>query len=253
MSVILLFQDAFNIWYDQPIRMASYKSQTTSLVNKASSYLPSKESTNYMRLCHLIITICTDVMRCVLDKYIPPSDLPSALRKNIWILKQCPLNKEQKALLYPKGRSAKVISSKQLDISLLYILLRNISGIKEHRRGWGKDPESSDKSLSACIENIRLFKNLLNGHSVCAEVSDKEFKDMWSKLRSIVDVIEANELSGTSFVQNIDELLKANLDPMKSAEYAEKVNRMRLEEYEIKEMIHSLRSMYHPIVFQILT
>ena len=129
--------------------MASAEDYTPSPVVNTPSFMPCKESTNYMRLCQLIITICTDVLRCVLDKYIAPSDLPSVLRQNIWILTQCPMSKQQRTLLYPKGQPARVISSKQFDISLMYILLRNITEIKEHSRGWGKTPKEGDRSLSA--------------------------------------------------------------------------------------------------------
>ena len=226
--------------------MASAEDYTSPVV-KTPSFMLCKESTNYMRLCHLIMTICTDVLRCVLDKYIPPSEFPDALRQNTWILTQCPMSKQQKALLYPKGQPAKVISSKQFDISLMYILLRNIAAIKEHSRGWGKTPKEGDRSLSAFIEWIRLFKNDLNGHPVSCKVRDDDFKVIWSELRSIVHIIERSELSGTSFAQSIDELLSADLDPEKSLEYSEEIKRMRLEEYETKKMIHSMRSKF-PLV-----
>ena len=219
--------------------MASADSSMSTFVNP-SSFMPCKESTNYMRLCHLIVTVCTHVLRCVLDKYVP--DLPSALRRNMWILEQCSLNKQQKALLYPKGQPAKVISSKHFDISLLYILLRNIAGIKEHSRGWGKTPEDGDTTLSACIEKIRFSKNNMNSHSVTCEVSEEDFNEIWSELRSIVEVIARSELSGTSFVLNIDELLNADLDPYQSAEYSKELKRMKLEEHETKEMIQLMES-----------
>ena len=221
--------------------MASSESQACSLGN-TWSFLPSKESTNYMRLCHLIVTICTSVLRCILDRYVPPAELPGALSRNMWILTQTPLNKQQKAVLFPKGQPAKVISSKQFDISLLYILLRNITGIKEHSRGLGKTPEDGDISLSACIEKLRFSKNNLNSHTVTCEVSNEAFNDIWSELRSIVDIIERSELSGTSFVLNIDELLNADLDPDKSAEYSKELKRMKLEEHETKEMIQYMDS-----------
>ena len=142
----------------------------------------------------------------------------------------------------PKGQPAKVISSTQFDISLLYILLRNIAGIREHSRGWGKTPEVGDISLSACIEKIRFSKNNLHSHSVACEFSDEDFNYIWSELRSIVEVIERSELSGTSFVLNIDELLNADLDPDKSAEYAKELSRMKLEERETREMIQYVDS-----------
>ena len=76
-----------------------------------------------------------------------------------------------------------------------------------------------------------------------SEVSNASFNDIWSKLRSIVEVIERSELSGTSFVQNIDELLNADLDPDKSSEYSNELERMELEEHETRKMIQLMESM----------
>ena len=53
---------------------------------------------------------------------------------------------------------------------------------------------------------------------MACEVSNEAFNEIWSELRFIVEVIERSELS--AFVLNIDELLNADLDPDKSAEYS---------------------------------
>ena len=183
------------------------------------------------------------MLRYVLDKYIPPSNLSAAIGKHMRILKgqRCPLNKQQKALLFPNGQPATALSSKGFDVSLLYTLLRNICNFKPHSKGWGHNPAAGDKSLSACIETIRISKNELNSNSITGEISDLDFKDIWKNLRCTIEEIELNELSGTSFVQYVDNLFLANLDPEKSSAFVAEINRMMMEECEIKDMLLDMK------------
>ena len=207
----------------------------------STSYLPNKLSTNFMRLCQLIVTICTDVLRCVLDKYIPQSNLQSTLNIHKALLTGCHLSKQQKAILFPRGPTPTLVSSKDFDISLLYTLLRNVAGIPSHGNGWGYNPTTGDTSLSACIETIRITRNNLNGHNLTGKICDSDFNDVWSTLKLAVTEIETKELTGTSFVKDIDELLGADMDPATSQQYIEEIKRMELEEYEIKKVINSMK------------
>ena len=202
-----------------------------------------------MRLCQLIVTICTDVLRRILDKSITPLNLLSTLNKNKGLLNGpcCHLSKQQKIILFPRGPNPAVVTSKDFDVSLLYALLRNIAGITSHSNGWGNTPKTGDNSLSACIETIRIARNNLNGHCLTGKISDADFNDIWSTLRSVVEEIETNELLGTSFVEAIDELYDADLDPVTSEEYIEEIKRMELEEYEVKRMIHAVKGSFRSL------
>ena len=169
-----------------------------SAAGPSTSHVPCKETTHYMRMCQLIVTICADVLRNVLDKYIPRANLPSALHKvqSSLTARGGPLNKQQKNLLYPRGTPARTISSTDFDISLLYVLLRNVAGIAAHSNGWGNAPRTGDNCLSACIEIIRLSRNEVNGHNITGQITDVAFNYQWSVLRSVIEEIETKELSG---------------------------------------------------------
>ena len=173
----------------------------------------------------------------------------STLNKNKGLLNGpcCHLSKQQKKILFPRGPTPATVSSKDFDISLLHTLLRNIAGITSHSNGWGNTPKAGDNSLSACIETIRIARNNLIGHCVTGKISDTDFNDIWSTLRSIVEEIETNELLGTSFVEAIDELHDADLDPDRSEEYIEEIKRMELEEYEVKRMTHAMKGSFRPL------
>lgn len=97
----------------------------------------NKATENFSRLCQLIVTICSDLFRDILSHYIPPANLRTELDKNKNKLdKVKSINTQQKRLLYPDPGKASPVA-KDLDFSLLYVLIRNICGIKPHKNGWG--------------------------------------------------------------------------------------------------------------------
>lgn len=48
----------------------------------APYFMPRKATENFARLCQLIMTICSDLLRDVLSRYIKPADLRSELDNN---------------------------------------------------------------------------------------------------------------------------------------------------------------------------
>lgn len=50
--------------------------------SKTSYITPGKSTENFFRLCQLIMTICSDLLRDILGHYIKPSNLRSELDKN---------------------------------------------------------------------------------------------------------------------------------------------------------------------------
>lgn len=62
------------------------------------------------------------------------------------------------------------------DISLLYLLLRNICPIQPHKNKWGNAPLPEDRSLSANIERIRIIRNQYLVHISNFSLSNIEFE-----------------------------------------------------------------------------
>jgi hypothetical protein len=135
----------------------------------------SKATENYARLCQMIMTICSDLFRDILSRYIKPADLRTELDNNRRRL-EGKLNAQQKEQIYPSSGAVN-LKSKDLDISILYILLRNICSIPKHQNGWGNPPLDGDTRLAACIERIRIHRNMISGHSTTAQIEDSEFQD----------------------------------------------------------------------------
>lgn len=122
-----------------------------------SKYRSTRETTNLARLSRIIMGPCTDVLRAILMKEIPPSTLSQNVKTYLAKLpkqKNSLITQEQE-LIINKGNYS------DFDISLLYVLLRNISQIPPHTKKWGNSPSQCDRSVSASIERIRLIRNTL--------------------------------------------------------------------------------------------
>lgn len=77
----------------------------------------------------------------------------------------------------------KLTSSRDLDISLMYVMIRNstINPIKP-TNGWGKKPSENDICIADDIERIRLGRNLIC-HENALNMETSEFN------KSVLDLI----------------------------------------------------------------
>lgn len=198
----------------------------------APYFMPRKATENFARLCQLIMTICSDLLRDVLSRYIKPADLRSELDNNRRKLEKI-MNAAQKDLIYPASGSS-AITAKDLDISVLYILLRNICNIPKHKNGWGKPPKEGDKSIAACIEKIKNERNLISGHSTAGAIEDNEFQNHWTELRDAIVEIEKCLTSGNLYERGVELLLSCDLNPQKSKEYEDEFKRIQGEYISLK-------------------
>lgn len=177
------------------------------------STLP-KASDNYLRFCYLITLLCGDLFRDILSRYIKPANLRSELDNNKQKLEKI-LNKQQQKIIYPAAGNTS-LTSKDFNISILYILLRNICNIPSHKAGWGNPPAIGDNSIAAGIEKIRLTRKLILVHSTNGMIEDPVFEKHWNDLRDVVVQIET-QLTGSDFYKRgVDFLHSCNLTSVRT-------------------------------------
>jgi hypothetical protein len=191
----------------------------------APFFNPRKGTENYARLCQLIITICSDLFRDILSHYIKPCNLKSELDKNRTRLERI-MNAQQKEQIYPSS-GITTLTAKDLDISVLYILLRNICNIPKHRNGWGNPPLDGDTRLAACIERIRIKRNDVSGHSPTGEIDDTTFQDHWDKLKDSVLEIEKQLTGGDMYERGVNELMSCDFNPTRAEKYVEEFKKIQ--------------------------
>ena len=103
------------------------------------------------------------------------------------LLKKKTLSLEQWKLIYP---STQETDSKNFDITLLRLLIRNCTPLPPPIKGWGEDIDESDYSKAACIVRLVELRNKLF-HSPTIDLTEEEFDDYWFKLSQCLRGIDS--------------------------------------------------------------
>ena len=151
----------------------------------------SEEKTNGTRLARLLIDGGTHLLRKLLDSVYPePKLLAKELKKNSAKFqnpksKRVIFDHQWEKLFPPSG----LPDSKEFDISLLHLLIREVCYLPVPPTGWHKMPADDDQSLEANIARIKCFRNELC-HSVSTSIPNEEFEDKWNAITSSLEAIE---------------------------------------------------------------
>ncbi|XP_056015722.1 uncharacterized protein LOC125676784 [Ostrea edulis] len=204
----------------------------------ASSYASMPETTNANRACRVVLGPCTDGLRDILRHYVPPHTFPNVIKQNKLNLPR--LTAVQRDLILPKsgGYTGRY---EDMDISLLYILLRNITSISPHSKGWGNDPDPCDMSRSANIERIRLVRNRCV-HSCDPFMSNTDFNSIWSTIRSTMVDLDAFLVNGNKYEKSVDFLRHESMDPENDLHYEEELRKQEQEDKTTREMVNNLEN-----------
>ena len=192
-----------------------------------------QEKANFTRLSRLLVDKGTEALRITLDAIHPPANLPAVLNANratLLRLKPRVINDTQWDLLFPI--SGNPPDSKTFDVTLLTILLRNLSGLPPPATGWNTMPPDTDNSIQANITRVKLFRNEVYGHVTSTQVDKTTFDNLLLKIsKALVDLkIPANE---------IDELNTCPLGPEEEI-YKQSLKEWFLKEEESKDMLDNL-------------
>ena len=148
------------------------------LVTPASS--STTETTNYSRLCRMLVDLGSCALRDCFDSIWTPPTLHRVLAANQPILQNLRsrriINATQWEKLFPAIPTS--VSSKNFDITLLMTLLRNICGLAPPMTGWDVLPAATDTSCEADIARVKYFRNVVYAHAEHASVDDSEFQTL---------------------------------------------------------------------------
>jgi ankyrin repeat protein len=151
---------------------------------------------NGAKLSRLIIDKGTETMRKHFDSIHSFANLPHVLNANRTILntlhRRRVINQEQMDLLFPSPGTP--TTSSDYDITLLFILIRNICGLTPpgSTGSWDANPPSFDNTPEAKLARIKYYRNVLYAHKKSTEVSDTDFNIYWSKIEDALVGLGAN-------------------------------------------------------------
>ena len=202
------------------------------------TFRSTKETTNYARLCRLLVDVGSHVLRETFDKKRPPGNLDTVLSSPavhavLQSLKRKVLNPLQWGKLYPAIKSS--VSSTNFDITLLMVLLRNICGLVPPATGWDNLPPAADTTLEADIVRIKCYRNTVYGHASDASVDNATFNQYW---KDIQDALV--RVGGACYQGAIDDLKKECMDPDFEEHYQELLKQLVKDEVSIKERLDEI-------------
>ena len=148
--------------------------------------------TNGARLSQLIIDKGTETMRKYFDSIHSPANLPAVLSANYGTLSTIKAIKpfQMQKLFPPHGvLPAMPSKSEDYDITLLFILIRNICGLTAPAStagSWDKDPPSTDKSPEADLVRIKNYRNKVHAHIHSTGVKDVDFNKYWTEISDVL-------------------------------------------------------------------
>lgn len=203
----------------------------------ASTYTSTKETTNYARLCRLLVDVGTQVLRDKFDKMYAGSlytflTSPPVHAKLTSLQKKRVLNFTQLAKL-----TSSTVSSADFDISLLVVLLRNVCGLSPPATtGWNNPPLPTDMTEEADIVRIRILRNEVYAHTNVASVDDLTFSKYWVSIKEPLI-----RLGGSRYQSTVDDLRTECMDPEKEQHYQELLKEWKENEECVMETLGSIK------------
>ena len=231
----------FYIW----LYSIAYFRKTMATAAPPVSFSSTKETANYARLCYLLVEVGSCVLRNTFDKINPPSDLQKHLkthRATLQLLqKKKVLNPTQWGKLYPAIGAS--VSSKNFDITLLTVLLRNICSLSKPATGWDALPPATDMSTEADIARVKYFRNTVYGHAEKASVDDATFNVYWQDIKDALV-----RLGGHAYGVAIDDLKNECMDPVYEEHYRELLKEWKRDDDNTKDKLDEIHWMLEELM-----
>ena len=205
----------------------------------ATAAASTKETTNYARLCRLLVDVGTLALRDKFNGIHSPANLQAVLAGNKPMLQSLRarkiINPTQWGKLFPAVPSS--VSSASFDITLLMVLFRNICGLAAPASGWDALPPSTDISLEADIARVKYYRNTVYAHAERASVDDTTFNKYWSEIRDTLV-----RLGGVAYKAAVDNLETDCMDPGVEEHYKELLRQWKNDEDNIKDKLNEMDS-----------
>lgn len=205
----------------------------------APSFSSTKGTTNYARLCRLLVDVGSRVLRETFDRLHPQGALSEVLTSPpvMSVLQSLRgkrvLNQKQWEILFPANMQS--VASKDFDITLLMVLLRNICDLVPPGTGWDSLPLATDTSLEADIARIKYYRNTVYGHTNEASVDDEQYDMYWQEIKDPL-----LRLGGQRYESTIKHLATDRMDLESEEQYRDLLRQWVQDEENIKEKLDQI-------------
>ncbi|XP_022810405.1 E3 ubiquitin-protein ligase DZIP3-like [Stylophora pistillata] len=197
----------------------------------------TKETTNYARLCHLLVHVGSCVLREIFDRICPPENLhiilahPWNRAKLQTLRKKRVLSTSQWHKLYSPIKSS--VSSGNFDTFVLLLLLRNIFGLTLPTSGHDVFPPLTDTTPAADITLIKILRDRVYSQVTSGSVDDATFSSYWNQIKDTF-----LDIAGPPYQDAINEIKLEDMDANLEEDYGELLREWLKDEDCIADKLH---------------
>ncbi|CAG2197839.1 unnamed protein product [Mytilus edulis] len=196
----------------------------------------SVEEENYVRMSLLLTGISPRAARTFFDSEFAPACLDATIKKEynklLDLKKKNRINQSQWNLLFP--RFPDVPDSKTFDVTLMILLLRNLTPITPPLCGFDHLPSAIETTPAADLARIKHYRNHL-AHLDDGKLDTGFFNTAWNDITNAID-----RLGGQQMKQECDHLKTKPLDQT-NQEIMMDIKHSNNEIRELKESFESLK------------
>lgn len=195
---------------------------------------PCSETTNYARLCRMIVDICTWVLREFLLLHCTPTQV-------MVLAHRCP-KKNLSPHQWHVINSANNNRYADFDITLLCTLLRNASFIRKPNGGWGMQtlPGPTDVAIGDDIERIRIIRNQVD-HKSNTKIDNAKYQEICTELQGVATRFD-QRLGTNKWNQELKQIENDVMDPENERRYINIVSDLNIKIGEIDERTDGIDS-----------
>ncbi|XP_048576145.1 uncharacterized protein LOC125557526 [Nematostella vectensis] len=220
----------------------------------ASVLSASEEKDNFLKLCRLLIDGGTQSLRTYFTSIHHPTPLAAFLnthKKTLTNLKSRRiLRQEQFDRLFP---ASGVPSANDYDITLLFLLLRHISGLSPpvSTSSWDVLPPPTDLTKEAHMARLKWYRNNVFAHIKSTEVPTVQFNQYWVEISDALISLggvsqgDIDALKDTPLERDYVTLLKEWVD--KDLDLSKEVNETKREVQETKTKVDETNKVVHEV------
>ena len=222
--------------------LTGHRGKVSFMATAISPFASTKETTNYARLCRLLVDVGSQVLRSTFDTIHPPATLYTVLGstsvhyatlQSLYKGRKKVLNPTQWGKLYP---SHSLVSSATFDITLLTVLLRNICGLGPPANGWDRLPLATNISIADDIARVKYYRNTVYGHASQASVDDSSFSAYWQEIREALV-----RLGGAHYRTEINNLEHDCMDPDIEEHYRLLMKQWKKDDDSTKDKLEEIK------------
>ncbi|XP_044170198.1 E3 ubiquitin-protein ligase DZIP3-like [Acropora millepora] len=214
------------------------------MAGQAACASSTRENTNYARLCRLLIDMGTSVLRYVFNGIHSPDKLHKILLSSSPHYTTLMRLRQRRVLNTSLWEKLSTLTSREFDISLLVVLLRNICGLSPPAStgSWDQLPPDDDNSTEANIVRIKCYRNEVYAHASKASVDDLTFNKLWKSISNAIIGLASEEVA-LSYATAIDNLRDECMDPDREAHFRNLLDYWKKYDDDTKKILEELKGM----------